>query len=417
MTLTGKNKLLLVAFAIISVLAVGYAGAQYAGLDRLLGSRGYLVRVELASSGGIFANAEVTYRGVTVGKVRQLHLTDDGVTLDLDIGEDSPRIPADTDAVVANRSAVGEQYVDLRPRTGSGPYLREGSVITQDRTQTPVMPEQLLANLYDLVSSVDPESLGTVVDETYDAFAGAGPDLRRLLDSGSAFTEAAQRNLPQTKSLLANGRVVLDTQRDNGGRIRSIAQGLNDIAAELKQADPDLRTVIDEAPLLSAEVDEFLADSGTSASVVLANLLTTTQIATVRTDAVEQMMVALPVVSAFSKSVSSNGEGHIGFVVNFFNPPSCTKGYEGTQRRPANDTAEIPPNTEAYCAEPPGSPISVRGSQNAPYGGKPVEVPEPDQDAGEDGRPESRRSLPGLLETAPGSSERVGLDTLLGTGG
>ncbi|NIJ14894.1 phospholipid/cholesterol/gamma-HCH transport system substrate-binding protein [Saccharomonospora amisosensis] len=417
MTLTGKNKLLLVAFAIISVLAVGYAGAQYAGLDRLVDSRGYLVRVELASSGGIFANAEVTYRGVTVGKVRQLHLTDDGVTLDLDIDEDSPQIPADTDAVVANRSAVGEQYVDLRPRTGSGPYLREGSVISQDRTQTPVMPEQLLANLYDLVSSVDSESLGTVVDETYDAFADVGPDLRRLLDSGSAFTATAQRNLPQTKSLLANGRVVLDTQRDNGGRIRSIAEGLNDIAAELKQADPDLRKVIDEAPLLAAEVDKFLADSGTSASVVLANLLTTTQIATVRTDSVEQMMVALPVVSAFSKSVSSNGEGHIGFVVNFFNPPSCTKGYEGTHRRPANETAEIPANTEAYCAEPPGSPISVRGSQNAPYGGKPVEVPQPDQESGNDRRADSRRSLPGLLEAAPGSSERVGLDTLLGTGG
>lgn len=415
MTLTRKNKVLLIAFALISVLAVGYAGAQYAGLDRLVNSRGYLVRVELASSGGIFVNSEVTYRGVTVGKVRNLSLTDDGVALELDIDEDGPRIPADTDAVVANRSAVGEQYVDLRPRTDTGPYLEEGSVISQDRTETPVMPEDLLANLYDLVSSVDPESLGTVVDETYDAFADAGPDLRRLLASGGSFVEAAQQHLPQTKELLADGRIVLDTQRDNGGRIRSIAAGLNDIAAELKKSDPDLRRVIDEAPLLASEVDEFLADSSTSTSVVLANLLTTTQIVTVRTDSVEQMMVALPVVSAFSKSVSSNGEGHIGVVLNFFNPPSCTKGYEGTKRRAANETAEIPANTDAYCAEPPGSPISVRGAQNAPYAGKPVEVPEPGGDS--DQRADARqRSLPGLLGTARDFGERIGLDAVLGTG-
>ena len=49
----------------------------------------------------------------------------------------SPKIPADLQAEVRSVSAVGEQYVDLRPRTDSGPYLQDGSVIAVEDTTIP----------------------------------------------------------------------------------------------------------------------------------------------------------------------------------------------------------------------------------------------------------------------------------------
>src|SRR5690625_4569040 len=121
--LTRKNRIHLLIFGVVTLLAVGYAGGKYVGVDRLFGSRGYIVQVELADSGGIFANAEVAYRGVTVGRVHSLDLTDTGVTANVDIENDAPQIPADSDAVVANRSAIGEQYIDLRPQSTGEPYL------------------------------------------------------------------------------------------------------------------------------------------------------------------------------------------------------------------------------------------------------------------------------------------------------
>ncbi|MFC4001973.1 MCE family protein [Prauserella oleivorans] len=422
MRLNRKNRVQLIVFGLISLLAVGYAGGNYAGLDRLFGNRGYLVQVRLTDSGGIFVNAEVAYRGVTVGRVHALHLDEDGVTVDLDIENSAPRIPADTDAVVANRSAVGEQYVDLRPRSAGGPYLEAGSVIDSSRTGVPIAPETLLANLDKLVSSVDTESLTTVVDETHLAFSGAGPDLQRLLDAGGSFTATAQRNLPQTRELLERGRAVLETQRRNGGNIRSIATGFHDIAEQLRSSDPDLRRVVDRAPELSREVSELLATSGTSLSVVIANLLTTAQITSVRTDALEQLFVALPVAASFSKSVTSNGEGHLGFVPTFFDPHACTKGYEGTPRRAADQVEETEPNVQAYCAEPPGSPSNVRGAQNAPFAGMPVEPPgtgEPPAEGtggGPDGEPREP-GLPGLLDLAGEPSASTGLGGLLGLAG
>jgi len=53
-----------------------------------------------------------------------LSLTPTGVAVNLTINNGAPKIPADLNAAVANRSAVGEQYVDLRPTTDTGPFLQ-----------------------------------------------------------------------------------------------------------------------------------------------------------------------------------------------------------------------------------------------------------------------------------------------------
>ncbi|WP_199749938.1 MCE family protein [Amycolatopsis sp. WAC 04169] len=408
--ITRKIRIQLAVFVVIAVVSVVYAGGNYAGLDRLFGTRGYLVTAQLVDSGGIFVNAEVSYRGVAVGKVASMTLTEHGIDLGLDIESGAPKIPADTKAAVANRSAVGEQYVDLLPMHENGPYLAEGSVIKRDKTSIPLAPDTVLSNLDKLVSSVKPESLRTVVDETYEAFANAGPDLRQLLNSTGSLTATATQYLPDTQGLLANSRTVLDTQRRQADNITQFSSGLKTIAAQLKTSDPDLRRVIDEAPKLSRQISDVLAVSGTDLGVLFANTLTTAQITSARTDAIEELLVAYPIISAFSRSTSPDGTGHLGVVFNFFDPVSCTKGYEGTKQRPANDTTEAPVNTQAYCAEPPGSPTGVRGSQNAPYAGKPPAVPERPKQT-----PQAAESaqLPGVLSLLTGSAPG-GLGALLG---
>ncbi|WP_033293355.1 MlaD family protein [Amycolatopsis jejuensis] len=409
---TRKTRIQLLAFFVIAVVSVVYAGGHYAGLDRLFGNRGYHVTLRLPDSGGIFVNSEVAYRGVTVGRVGEMTLTGHGIDVRLDIDSGSPDIPDALHAQVANRSAVGEQFVDLLPDRDTGPYLQDGSVITQDRAALPATPDAVLAHLDGLVASVRPESLKTVVDETYDAFAGSGPQLQKLLDSTSSLTAVATQYIPQTQGLLANSRTVFATQERQAQNITSFASGLKTIAAQLKASDPAVRTVIDQAPQLSRQISDVLATSGTDLGVLFANSLTTAQVTSMRKDAIEELLVAYPVISAFSPTTSPDGTGHLGVVFNFFDPASCTKGYEGTKQRPANDTSEAPVNMNAYCAEPPGSPTEVRGAQNAPYAGKPPAIPAAPKAAPPEGQA-SDQQLPGLLGqlTAPAHG---GLGALLG---
>ncbi len=56
------TKIRLALFLVIAVVGIGFTGARYAGLDRLFGGSGYQVRMEMADSGGVFANSEVSYR-------------------------------------------------------------------------------------------------------------------------------------------------------------------------------------------------------------------------------------------------------------------------------------------------------------------------------------------------------------------
>ncbi|MPY96391.1 MAG: MCE family protein [Actinophytocola sp.] len=420
--LTWSTRIKLLAFGLIAVVSVVFVGGKYAGLDRLFGPRGYVVTAELTDSGGIFRGSEVTYRGVTVGTVSALRLTSTGVDVELDIDEDAPPIPADTDAVVANRSAVGEQYLDLRPDGSDGPFLAHGSVIEASRTNAPVAPETMLTHVDRLIGSVNTQSLNTVVDEAYVAFADSGDDLQLLLDSAHEFSAAAHRQMPATRKLLSSARTVLDTQQRHADDLTRFAGGLKTISRQFAESDPDLRAVIDRAPKVADQVSEFIDVSGNDTAMLVANLLTTADVAAPRTDSTKQLLVNFSVIGAFARSVSKDGRGQLGLVFDMFKPPSCTRGYEGTKQRPANDMSEVEPNKDAYCAEPPGSPIAVRGAQNAPFRGVPQAVPAPQRrdsgsGAGSGGGPGGE--LPGLLGL-PGlsglSSEPVGSVELLGGG-
>jgi phospholipid/cholesterol/gamma-HCH transport system substrate-binding protein len=420
--LTKRVRLQLVAFLVIAVVAVVYALFRFTDLGKVFGAEGYTVRMNLEESGGIFSNAEVTYRGYNVGRVGEIRLTREGLQVDLDIDPNAPEIPADLDAVVANRSAVGEQYVDLRPRQEGGAALDGESVIAADRTKTPVATDAVIRDLDSLASSVPTDSLRTLVDELDQAFAGTGDDLQVLLDTTSDFTRTATEHLPQTIKLIDDGGTVLDTQAAQSGNIKSFASDLNLLAEQLRKSDPDLRRLINSAPGAATAVTNLLRESGPGLSRLFANLLTVSDIVGARKDGLEYTLVSYPLFSAAGQGLlaADPGQAHLGLVLNVFNPPPCTSGYEQTPRRNGTDTDSQPKPIprDTYCAEPPGGPINVRGSNNVPIGGQPPAAsPQPTPETGGNGPAGlAPGSLPGTL-TEPGMARQATLPDLLGLPG
>ncbi|MEU1848630.1 MlaD family protein [Streptomyces sp. NPDC019990] len=365
--ITRTVKAQLLAFAVLTGVGVSYVGAEYTGLVDEVLDRGYTVRADFAASGGIFSGAEVTYRGVPVGRVGELRLAGSGVSVALEIEDGAPRIPADTLAVVANRSAVGEQYVDLQPRRSGGPYLLDGSPIPREHTRVPLPATDLVVSLDRLVNSVGKDDLRTTVDELGKAFSGTGPRLGRLVDSGNELVEAASDTLPQTVSLIEDSRTVLKTQSDQGSAIKAFSRDLAAFTGELKASDGDLRRLIGNATPAAQQVDSLLKSTRPDLPVLLANLISGGQVTVARLPGVEQALVTFPVVVAGSYTViPGDGTTHFGLVLGADDPPPCTQGYGGTRRRDPADTGTRPANTDARCTAPRGSGTSVRGAQNAP---------------------------------------------------
>ncbi|MGI5127342.1 MCE family protein [Pseudonocardia sp. CA-107938] len=364
------TRLQLLALLVVAVVGVLYTGIRYANLGAVVGATSYPVTMQAAKSGGIFTGADVTYRGVSVGRVGPLTLTPNGVDVQLDIDTSAPPIPSAVTAQVRNLSAIGEQYVDLLPDSANGPMLHAGSVISSadDRVQVPVPVEDLVANVDELVKSVPLDHLRTVVDQLGTAFADTGAPLQRLLDTTGEFTQAATDALPQTTALINDSRPVLKTLNDTSGQFREFSSNLALFAAQLKDSDEDLRRVIQYAPPATEELSALLDESGSELGEVIANLLTVTRIAEPRQPGLRQVLVTYPaLVAGVLTAVPGDGTGaHLGLVLNFFDPPACVRGYEGTPKRPGPDVAETPVNANAHCAEPPESGIDVRGSQNVP---------------------------------------------------
>lgn len=359
-------KVQLAAFTLITLFTVSILSARYVGLwDRVLGGQ-YTVSADFAESGGIFVGSEVSYRGVQVGRVEKLRLSKDGVIVDARIRR-GVQIPRDTVAVVENRSAVGEQYLDFQPRTEGGRSLADGDTIPRKDTRTPVRVDNLLLHLDGTVSSVDRKDLKTVVDELGAAFADGGTDLQRLIDNGDALTRAATEALPQTVKLIEDGRIVLDTQRDTSGQIKTFATNFANLSETLKGSDSDLRLVLDRGAVASGELDGLIKDNQSSLAALLANLITVGQVTTARTAGIEQLLVTYPdVIAGGYTVVPGDGTAHFGLVLSQ-DPKVCQRGYEGTRRTDPNQTTNLPPvNTGARCALPRGSASDVRGAQNAP---------------------------------------------------
>lgn len=376
----------IIAFCVIAALGITYVGGNYVRLPSLFGIGQYKVYLDLPDTGGVFTNAAVNYRGTPVGRIGDLSLTENGVRVELDLDSSASDIPADTVAVVANRSAIGEQYVDLRPNSLSEPYLKAGDVISAGEEALPVRVDELLLSVDELSRSVPLEELEVTVDELGKAFEGRGPQLQRLSDSLITISESGIRTMPQLQALIRDGATVLDTQADQSGEILSFSRDLRTVTEALRDSDSDLERLISTAPEFADETRRLVENSGEPLTRTVTNLSDTMKTVDPLAPSFKVLLQLLPALAAGGLSVApGDGTIHFGLVLEMDNPTPCTMGYEGTQQiidemkaqDPAFDPQEqnFPPNYDARCTVPFGSPTAVRGAERAEYAYPGVEQP------------------------------------------
>ena len=124
--LTRFIKIQLVLFTILTVIALTVLGWYYLRIPSIVGIGQYELKADLERSGGLYATANVTYRGTQIGKVTSVVPTETGARATMSI-DDRFKIPADASANVHSVSAIGEQYLDLVSTGNPGQYLQPRS--------------------------------------------------------------------------------------------------------------------------------------------------------------------------------------------------------------------------------------------------------------------------------------------------
>ncbi|GGL13178.1 MCE family protein [Nocardia jinanensis] len=392
MKLTTFVRTQLIIFTILTVISLTVMSIQFMQIPALFGVGRYQVKVELSYNANLYETANVTYRGETVGQVVGLQPAPHGVTATVSLFS-RVEIPADLDAAVHSRSAIGEQYIDLAPRTTEPPYLRDGDVVPVDRTSVPQDIGPLIDTVARSLDTLPQGNLQTLIDESYLAFHGTGPSLARLLDASHALVGSTHDNLPAITSLLTDSGPVLDAVAASDPAIRSWAQNVAALTGQLSASDQRVRGLLVSGRAAADQATALFQQLRPTTPILLANLVGLGQVAVTYNASLEQLLVLLPQgasqldVSTFPDRETTNA-AYLSFNLNLNLPEPCTVGYLPPEQRRDGSAEDAPPRPAQplYCALPQSAPNVVRGARNYPCMDHPgkraptIEICKSDQD-------------------------------------
>lgn len=365
------TRMQLMIFAVVTVLTVGAISLFYLHLPAAVGIGTYKVNANFVAGGGIYENANVTYRGVTVGRVESVGLAPDGVVARMQLNSGTA-IPDNVTATVKSVSAVGEQYIDLvPPESPSTDKLRNGATIDQQNTRVGQDIAGLLHEADALVSSIGNSRLQDLLRESFKAFNGSGPELARLIESSRLLIDEANASSGETTQLIDQAGPFLEAQMRSGDSIRSLADGLARFTGELNNADPQLRTTLKTVPGATEAANTAFSGIRPTFPVLAANLANFGRIGVIYSKSLEQALVIFPALMAALNTVAggvpADEGGKLDFKVDLGDAPPCLTGFiPPTQiRSPADLTLRDLP-TDLYCKTAQNDPSVVRGARNYP---------------------------------------------------
>ncbi|HEY7051704.1 MAG TPA: MCE family protein [Mycobacterium sp.] len=368
--LTRQLKRQLIIFTVMTVIGLIALGWYYLHIPRMAGVGQYDLKAELPASGGLYATANVTYRGITIGKVTNVEPTRRGATATMSIS-DKYKIPIDASANVHSVSAVGEQYLDLVSDNNPGEFFSPGQTITKSTVPAAIGPALDAANRG--LEALPQDKIASLLNESAQAVGGLGPALQRLVNSTQAIAGDFKSNINEVNDIIAHSGPILDSQVESSDSIERWSAHLKIVARQLAEKDQNLNNILSNAAPLADQVNAVFTDVRDSLPQTLANLAIVVDMLKRYHANVEQLLVILPQLGSVAQTATSGDTIVLDFAASINQPPPCLSGFvPASEWRAPADTSKAPLPAGTYCKIPKDTPANVvRGSRNIPC----VDVP------------------------------------------
>ncbi|HKH42232.1 MAG TPA: MlaD family protein [Solirubrobacterales bacterium] len=192
---------------------------------------GYRVEVPFDEATQLAVESDVRISNVSVGKVKSIDLADSGPNRDLAVAtiEITSRyapIPADTRAMLRQKTLLGETYVELTQGDRDGPKLAEGATLPRAQVQ----PSVQLDEIFRTFDARTRAAFQTWLQQLAIASAGRGADLSAAIANLEPFAEDANRLLR-----------VLDTQQ---GAVQRLVRDTGEVFGALSERQGQLQGLI-----------------------------------------------------------------------------------------------------------------------------------------------------------------------------
>ena len=149
-----------------------------------------------------------------------------------------------------------------------------------------------------LVNSLGDTRLRELLHETFIAANGSGPELARLIESARLLVDEANADYPQVSQLIDQAGPFLQAQIRAGADIKSLSDGLARFTSEVRQADPQLRSTLANAPSAADEASTAFSGIRPSFPALAASLANLGRVGVIYHKSIEQLLVVLPALFA-----------------------------------------------------------------------------------------------------------------------
>jgi phospholipid/cholesterol/gamma-HCH transport system substrate-binding protein len=317
--------MLAVAFTLSCIGLIAFVWTQFSGTVPLA-PRGYEVHALFPESGLLVPGADVRISGVNVGRVTGSSSHGRGSQVTMDISAPYAPIPANTRAILRQKTLLGEAYVELSAGDRAGRKLRDGGTIPRSQVAPTQQLDQVLsafgrptqralqeflqggaaslagraAQISQGIANLDPAVADLrTISQALDQQRG---DVQRLFrETGAVFSTLSQRS-GQVRSLIVAGDQVLSAtaarNRALAATVDALPPFLGGLRSTLKVADkslrlarPSVQALLPVAPMLRPVLSDLIALEPAAVSLLHAapRLL-------------HDALRALPAVTSFSRT-------------------------------------------------------------------------------------------------------------------
>src|SRR5579875_3708175 len=195
---------------LVLFLGVALALIAYGVVDLLgnpLAARTHISTVVPASA-GLVPRLTVTSNGIEVGTVTGVKLVRDGVRVEMMLNP-GVEVPDNVTAAIVRANPLGEQAVELRPKSAPAPPLRNGAVVPAAHNAVPPDVGKVIRLTDRILAAVPKHDLDVLIHQLALTLNGSASALRTLTNASDQYAREFLAYKAAFKALLANSPPVL----------------------------------------------------------------------------------------------------------------------------------------------------------------------------------------------------------------
>jgi phospholipid/cholesterol/gamma-HCH transport system substrate-binding protein len=249
----GTSRILtMVAFAASCIGLLLFLWISFGGAIPFV-PQGYRLKAEFNQAVQLAQESDVRISGVSVGKVvsvsldRRTGLTKAVLQIE---SRYAPR-PADTHAILRQKSLLGETYIELSPGSQNGPKLSDGGTLPRGQIAPTVQLDQILSTF----DPVTRRAFSTWLQQDGIALTNRGQDFNAGLaelypfaTNVDAVLSVLNRDSAATSALLRNGGQVFGALARSPAQLQGLVRNSNAVFASTAARDAALAAAIRTLP-------------------------------------------------------------------------------------------------------------------------------------------------------------------------